>query len=149
MGIGQGPSHSHSRPAYILEQAVRDIWVDVLIVSAPPEAMASQTIRQAEQEKRKAYGCAPFTTQNSYDGVRPFVIEQYGHLAEAVRGQLMHLVANKAHAKTLAGQTPTAQPQRNHEKFGEILWTLVRCTWAALKEWCGGAINAPSMSLPG
>ena len=44
------------------------------------QAMAPQTIRQAEQEKRRAYGCTPLTTQNVYDGVRPFVIEQYGLL---------------------------------------------------------------------
>ena len=74
-----GPSHSYGRSPY-LDQAVRDVWVDVEVVSAPPEAMASQTIRQAEQEKCRAYGCTPLTTQNVYDGVRPLVIEQYGRI---------------------------------------------------------------------
>ena len=78
------------------------------LVSAPPDAMAFQTIRPAEQDERRA----SFTTQNvSYDAVRPFVIEQYGCLGEAASSLLMHPVADNAKAKSLAGHVPIAQAQ--------------------------------------
>ena len=74
--LGPGARPTQAANLRILDQAARDIWMDVKIVNAPPEAMASQTIRQAKQEKRRAYGCTPLTTQKLYDRARPFVIKQ-------------------------------------------------------------------------
>ena len=85
------------------------------------------------------------------DGVRPFVIEQHGRLGEAAIGFLMLLVANNARANALVGQVPIAQAQWQamREIRGYLSCTLLRCTWVASMECCGGAINTPCMSLPG
>ena len=91
---------------------MRDIWVDVRVVSAPPDAMASQTVRQAEQEKRRVYVAHHLnTTQNVFDGLRPFVIEHYGRLGEAACSLLMQFVANKAR-----WTKPTANVINRHKR---------------------------------
>ena len=84
-------------------------------------------------------------TQDVYEGIRLFVMDQHGRLGDAAHALILHFAGNRARAAALAWQAQyqVADWRALQKIRGIISCMLTRSIGAALRECDGGAADTP------
>ena len=111
-----------SADIHILDAAVRDIWVDVKVITVPQGSYTGHS--PSRKNKRSAYGYGPIILQEMYEEVRPFAVEQQGRLGDAIYALILETFRGATGpfpaGPTLLALTPS-EPLRP-----DLIWTRFR-----------------------